>query len=268
MRCALLVLFLTACSRLEPLVELDQSCHRTDVLEPGLLPQRVQWQEAQSEGDENLNALWCETVGPALFDPSPAPPADTAKVMTDSLAVISWNTHVGGGEIERLVHDLRAGRFTNGDSVRYFVLLLQEVYRASDTIPANVRIGVPSRIAVDPPSGKREDILATATRLGLALVYIPSMRNGVGTRGSREDRGNAVLSSLPLQDPLAIELPIERQRRVIAGVTVQAESTSGDSWELKLFSVHLDNRSRASRPTAMFGVARLRQARALVGAAG
>jgi hypothetical protein len=266
MRVVLFLLLLSACSRLEPLVKPGEACHRTDVLDPALLPQRVEWVDAAGKPDQRLNELWCETVGPALFDPTPAPTADTAKVMTDSVAVISWNTHVGGGEIERLVRDLRAGRLTNGDSVRHFVLLLQEVYRSSDSIPKDVRIGVPARIAENPPSGKREDIMATATKLGLSLLYVPSMRNGVGTTGVREDRGNAVLSTFPLKDPVAIELPIERQRRVLAGVTIEGHDANDAAWKLKLYSVHLDNRSRTSRPTGMFGIARVRQSRALVDA--
>ena len=99
MRVVLFLLFLSACSRIEPLVKPDEACHRTDVLEPAFLPQRVEWVDAGGKANERLNSLWCETVGPALFDPTPAPPADTAKAITDSVAVISWNTHVGGGEV-------------------------------------------------------------------------------------------------------------------------------------------------------------------------
>ena len=266
MRIVLVLLLLTACSRIEPLLEPAESCHRTDVLDPALLPQRVQWVNAAGKGDQQLNALWCETVGRAVFDPTPAPPADTADIFADSVAVISWNTHVGGGDIEQLVRDLRRGRFTNGDSVRHFVLLLQEVYRASDSLPAKLRIGVPARIVADPPgTASRHDIVATATALGLALLYVPSMRNGApGPNGSNEDRGNAILSNLELDDPRAIDLPFEVQRRVVATAELDGETATGNDWELEIASVHLDTCSRAARAAASAGLGRRRQAIALV----
>jgi endonuclease/exonuclease/phosphatase family metal-dependent hydrolase len=266
MRFLLLALLLTACSRIEPLLPVEKSCHRTDVLDPSLLPQRVQWLDALNKNEQHSNALWCETVGPAAFDPTPAPPLDTMQVIADSIAIISWNTHVGGGDIEGLVRDLRGGQFTHGDSVKHFVLLLQEVFRASDSIPALVRVAVPTRIAVNPPAGERHDIVASAGTTGLAFLYIPSMRNGSDVQHEREDRGNAVLSTFPLHDPQAVELPIEAQRRVAAGATIEAKNTRGEEWELTVFSVHFDNRSGTTEPTAMFGVARLRQSKALISA--
>ena len=46
-----------------------------------------------------------------------------------------------------------------------------------------------------------------------------------------EDRGNAILSTLPLTEPVAVELPGERQRRVV--IIAKAASIS-------LAVVHLD----------------------------
>ena len=47
------------------------------------------------------------------------------------------------------------------------------------------------------------------------------MRNGPATNASeREDRGNAILSTEPLRDVVAIELPFGRQRRVAIAATV------------------------------------------------
>ncbi|HSL70374.1 MAG TPA: hypothetical protein VK864_09040, partial [Longimicrobiales bacterium] len=89
-------------------------------------------------------------------------------------------------------------------------------------------------------------------------------RNGTELTGAREDRGNAVLSTMELKAPHAIELPFERQRRVVAGARIEGRATSGSDWELTVMSVHLDNRSRLARVTASLGVARLRQAEALV----
>ena len=39
---------------------------------------------------------------------------------------------------------------------------------------------------------------------------------------------------------------------VLAGATIEAHDSNDDEWKLRLYSVHLDNRSRTSRPTAMF----------------
>ena len=67
--------------------------------------------------------------------------------------------------------------------------------------------------------------------LGLSLIYVPSMRNGASADDPAEDRGSAILSTLPLSEPIAIELPGERQRRVV--IIARAASVS-------LAVVHLD----------------------------
>ena len=73
---------------------------------------------------------------------------------------------------------------------------------------------------------ERIDIVEAAGRLGLSLVYVPSMRNGSDTD---EDRGNAILSTEPLSDVAAVELPFERQRRVAidAAVSVTGQGLAG-----------------------------------------
>lgn len=252
---------LLACSRVEPILPTGEDCHRTDVIEPGsLLPERVEWIEAPRGGGRTTLDLWCETVGPAVLDASPAQPDTTP---ADSIAIVTWNTHVGGGGIERFVRDLRAGRLTKGDSVRHFVLLLQEVYRAGEAVPASVRIGVPGRVVVNPPNGQRQDIVTTAATLGLSLLYVPSMRNGPRA-DSAEDRGNAILSTFELKEPVAIDLPFERQRRVVPAATVEGRTRAGEDWKLKLASVHLDNRSTWQRLPASVGAARFRQSAAVV----
>jgi endonuclease/exonuclease/phosphatase family metal-dependent hydrolase len=81
--------------------------------------------------------------------------------------------------------------------------------------------------------GLQEDVVETAHALGLNLRYAPSMRNGP----SRSDRGNAILSTLPLEEARAIELPLVLQRRV----AVSANITLG-GLRLRLISAHLDPR--------------------------
>lgn len=111
----------------------------------------------------------------------------------------------------QLVQDLRAGRLTGGRPVPHFVLLLQEVHRAGPQVPPTESESVPRRIAANPPGGARVDIVEAARRLALELFYVPSMANGWESAPA-EERGNAILSSLPLADLAAI--PYEAQRRV------------------------------------------------------
>jgi endonuclease/exonuclease/phosphatase family metal-dependent hydrolase len=192
--------------------------------------------------------------------------SDETGIGVDSLAVVSWNTHVGGADIAGLVEDLRGGSLT-GAPVTHFVLLLQEVHRTGSEVPHDTLGNAPRRIESRPPGGARLDIVETAHRLGLDLYYVPSMANGrAATAGTAEDRGNAILSTLPLGALAAIELPYEAQRRVAVAATVQGTTADGRLWRLRVASVHLDHRSRWSRLLATFGPGRRRQAGALAAA--
>ena len=53
----------------------------------------------------------------------------------DAIAVVTWNVHVGGGDIVGFVQALRAGRFTNGVPVPEMILLVQETFRSSRDVP-------------------------------------------------------------------------------------------------------------------------------------
>ena len=90
------------------------------------------------------------------------------------------------------------------------------------------------------------------------------MRNG--TTAVAEDRGTAILSTMPLADLQAIELPFERQRRVALAATVGGATPSGDVWHLRLAAVHMDTSLALTRGGPV--VARRRQAEALVEALG
>jgi endonuclease/exonuclease/phosphatase family metal-dependent hydrolase len=93
---------------------------------------------------------------------------------------------------------------------------------------------------------------------------VPSMRNG-GPGISAEDRGNAILSTVPLGELGAIELPFERQRRVAVAATVAGATTTGAPWRLRVVSAHLDNMVGARRLWIAGGeFGRTRQARGLV----
>jgi len=181
---------------------------------------------------------WCRAVGPpARIDAPPAP-----ERFTDLLAVVSWNVHVGAGDIDALVADLRSNRITAGRRPSGFVLLLQEAYRDGTDVPAQP--GSDARWASAQPGGRaanrRDEIVAAARRLQLNAVYVPSMRNGAPA-ATREDRGNAILSTLPLSDVTAIELPLERQRRVAIVATVTLRTSAGASMPVDLVTTHFTN---------------------------
>lgn len=263
---ALLALLPMSCAKpslLEELTE-EQSCRRTQVVGgaaaagPAALARqtppapdgsaaaaagtngpdrlRVDWRlPAEVEQVHRLNA-WCAAVGPAIVGGWAR--SDDIPV-ADTLVVVSWNVHVGGGHLRELVADLRAGTLTEGAPVDHFVLLLQEAYREGDAIP-ELEPGLSGGGAVDAaPAGRaRQDIVRDAEALGLSLVYVPSMRSGTG-----EDRGNAILSTIPLTDPVAVELPVARQRRVAVGAAVVGRTGGGAPWRIQVASVHLENQA-------------------------
>ena len=118
-----------------------------------------------------------------------------------ALAIVTWNLHGEAGDLARLAADVRNGVLTGGYPPRDHVLLLQEA--------------------------------STATRVeGLHLFFAPALEVG------GVPRGNAILSSLPLEAPRAIALPQGRQPRVAAVAEVRV-----DGHDLFLVSVHLENRA-------------------------
>jgi endonuclease/exonuclease/phosphatase family metal-dependent hydrolase len=224
-------------------------------------PAVVSWIQPEDAGDRVALDGWCAGVGPAVV----APAASADRAPADSLGLVSWNVNVGAGDLAGLVRDLRAGLLTNGRPVPHLVLLLQEAYREGAEVPGAAGTGVRSarRLQPDAESGERRDVEAIAASLGLALYYAPSMRNGA-PHETQEDRGNAILSTLPLSDLAAIELPFERQRRVAVEATVHGRRSNGDPWTLRVTSAHLENRAPARRLWLFATMSRVRQARGLV----
>jgi endonuclease/exonuclease/phosphatase family metal-dependent hydrolase len=233
--------------------------------------------------DAGILSEWCATVGPAVIIAKPTRTSDGTPA--EAIAIVSWNTHVGGGDVSALIQALESGQLTSGRPVRDFVLLLQEVYRAGPAVPdaGDLSPGapVPDRIVEHPPSGSRRDIVSVAQSLGLALYYVPSMRNGertpgVDTRGPHpgttpgvdtrgpEDRGNAILSTRPLSAFTAIELPFEKQRRVAIAANLGGAQSDGGAWQLRVASAHLDASAGARRLWVFASGARARQAKGLV----
>jgi hypothetical protein len=152
--------------------------------------------------------------------------------------------HVGGGDAVALVRDIRMKRLREGRPARHIVLLLQEAVRLGD-VPAMVP-GASSAGWIG-PAGLPNEVGALARELGMSILYVPSMRNGAtAARGTFSDRGNAILSTLPLLDPVAVELPGVRQRRV--GIVARIPVRLGESaLALPVGVAHLDATTAAKR---------------------
>ena len=220
----------------------------------------VTWWAPPGDRDRAELSRWCETVGPVFFQPRPANRADDP---IDRLAIVTWNLHVGSGDVDDLVGRLRRGEFTAGERVEQFVLLLQEVYRRDAGIPVRIPHGYPAPSRIAARAGRGPDIRHFSRDDGFAVLYAPSMRNGVVDE-DREDRGNAIVSTLPLQDPAIVELPVEHQRRAVAAAIVDGRTQAGSRWRLRLADVHLDT-ALALMHGGPFA-ARRRQADALIDA--
>ena len=175
----------------------------------------MRWRIAGDSAEARGLDAWCREVGPAVVVQPPA----TGTLAPDSLAIFSWNLHVGAADLAGFVRDIRSGALTDGRPVRDFVILAQEASR-----------------------GRGRDVVAAARAAGLGLYYAPSMRSGPGGPGA-DDRGNAILSTVRLLEPEAVELPLERQRRVAILASVQVGAAT-----VRLVNVHLENRSGAILP--------------------
>lgn len=174
------------------------------------------------------------TVGPAItYAPVPTRSGDK----TGRLIVVNWNVHVGHGDIQGLIDKISRTERSNGFGKPEFILLLQESFRHSADIPDSTGFKVPRRIA---PPDAALDIQDVASKLGWWMYYAPSMRNGNGFGERAEDRGNAILSSLPLEDVTAVELPFVVQRRVALIATVTDMQKQA---RLRVAVTHFDTRA-------------------------
>ena len=156
----------------------------------------------------------------------------------NSLVVLNWNVWIGHGRLLNLVNKIRNGDFVaqGANPDLPLVVLVQEAYRHVPGMAAGLARHA-GRIQASRFGQTREDIVETAEALGMNLRYAPSMRNG----RMQSDRGNAILSTLPLEDAHAIELPHLLQRRV----AVRARMRVG-AGQLTVVSAHLDPRGPIS----------------------
>ena len=172
----------------------------------------IRWLRVSAANERASLDRWCSGVGaPVRIEPT-----RHEENFSGPLPLVSWNMHVGGGDLDAFVADLRGGKLT-GRPEPDFILLLQEAYRAGE-VPSEGSASWAAAVQPVLPHRVRSDVTEGARRLGLWAVYIPSMRNG-RPGATTEDRGNAILSTRPLADVTAIELPLENQRRIAIAAT-------------------------------------------------
>ena len=97
------------------------------------------------------------------------------------------------------------------------------------------------------------DLDTLAAARGLAVFHVPVFA------GQARARGTAILSTLPLRDPRAIDLPHERQHRVVSAAMIDVLGR-----QLFVASAHFENRLDLFAGGPFADSARGRQAEALV----
>jgi endonuclease/exonuclease/phosphatase family metal-dependent hydrolase len=226
------------------------------------------WHFPETAEDQARLEDWCRTVGPPVV--SPEPTANFGDLLSgEELTVISWNVDVGGGYVIDFL-ETELGVACDGSQSRlapggmHLALLVQEAFRRSNEIPENPQgPTIPRAVAEDGRPGERLDVVEVAARCGLSLVYVAAARNGSEPRdGLREDKGVAILSTLPLEDVFFIELPYEAARRVAVVGTVRDASGR----RLRLANLHLISAVGPARALTTGNGSRLRQGLALVDA--
>lgn len=209
----------------------------------------------ESSLDELLHpelAIWRANVGePVALDLAPPGPR-----RIEGLDILCWNVAIGAGRLAELLELLVGGAFQGlgAHPARPLIVLLQEAYRADDSVPADARRGYHGGAR---HARSADDVVEVARAAGMSLRYAPSMRNGA----HRSDRGNAILSTVPFAISHAFALPYIRQRRVVVSAELEAVP------HMALISAHLDVRgqSREGRVRIRaFGGGRVLQATALL----
>lgn len=251
------------------------ACMPSHRMSPALGPDRTcpgadgyTWYFPVEQEDHRSLEEWCVTVGPPVFRPRPSGSFATLRPGGE-LIVLSWNVDVGGGDLlafldrEASTHCAGPKSFVAPEA-GHFVLLVQEAFRKSAEVPesANERV-IPRRVVEETRPGERPDVEEVADRCGLSLAYVAAARNGIrSSDGLREDKGVAILSTLPLSDLAFFELPYEAARRVAVAATVRDESARG----LRVVNVHFISAASPARTLATGNGSRLRQGLAVADA--
>jgi len=245
----------------------------------------VAWARPDSKGEQSRLDDWCSATGePVVRRLAVAPlptdvireaslgggpaPADTEVIPTfpsipiESLTVATWNIEVGTGDLvrfldEQIGYSCESGRVHGANTQTPFVLLVQEAHRASRDIPEIPSgVSLPNSIGKSDDHASRAEIVTIAEQCGLSLFYAPSMRNGAEADGEMpEDRGNAILASIPLSDLSAVELPLETQRRVAVAAVAHPPGRE----PIRVVSFHFDVAANMLRVLTTGNSTRLRQ---------
>ncbi len=226
------------------------------------------WYLPVVEQDNRQLEAWCNWVGPAVVDSTPSGKfGDMSE--RDSLHIVVFNSDAGAGDLIGFIQNelglvCSYSLSSLGPHASHFVLLLQEALRRSLDIPvATSQWEIPPAVKEEERPGPRLDVVEVARRCGLSIAYAAGARNGHAERdGKREDKGEAILSTLPLSDIIAIELPYEAARRVALGATIH--TARGDS--LRLVNLHLIVSPLTWRMLQTGNSAHLRQSLAVVDA--
>ena len=169
----------------------------------------VNWLSPSEPGDLQTLARWRAGVGRPLVATSTR---TGERPPVDGITIVSWNIALGAGDVAKMFERIQQERPTHA-----VVLLLQEAFRSGDDIP---RTPLNAAFAGRIRGASAREIDDLARTMNLWMYYVPSMRNGAPGLAN-EDRGNAILSTVPLENLVAIELPFERQRRVAVGATLR-----------------------------------------------
>ena len=146
----------------------------------------VTWLTPRAAGDAAVLSRWRGAVGQPVI--ANLPPVE-APLPVDRLMIISWNMALGEGDLVALLRRVQGDH--PGTAI---VLLLQEAFRGGDDVP---RAPMNAAFARKIRGTAAREIDDLARLLRMSLYYVPSMRNGAPA-DSLEDRGNAILSTLPL----------------------------------------------------------------------
>jgi endonuclease/exonuclease/phosphatase family metal-dependent hydrolase len=246
----------------------------------------VAWARPDYEGEQSRLDDWCSAAGEPVVRQftSTQVPADAEVVREASLGggpvaagsgsfaaagidpiqtltVATWNIEVGSGDLvgfleEEIGYSCESAPSGNESRIP-FVLLVQEAHRASHDIPAIPDgVSLPGAIGKSAVHESRADIVEIAERCDLSLFYAPSMRNGAeGDGETPEDRGNAILASIPLSEHAAVELPLETQRRVAVAALAHPPGRE----PIRVVSFHFDVAANLLRVITTGNSTRLRQ---------
>jgi len=243
--------------------------HEMALISPGNLPSRspeISWYGPASISDRRSNEDRLRTVGPPVTARVPAA-AFAALRPGDSLAVFSWNMAVGGGDVLSFLREevgivCRGPASCSGSRYSHVVVLLQEAFRRSADLPPMIDPALAARKSEHDPHPEGDpDVVETAARCGLALVYVPSGRNGADAPGEiRHDKGNAILATLPLSDIVAVEHPFETERKVSLAATIPVPGGT----PLRVVTAHVEVTSTFHRVILTGNQTRVRQVAGLI----